>query len=121
MSEHQYYEFQAVDRPLDTAEQAELRALSTRARITATGFVNHYDWGDFKGDPRRLMERYFDLFLYFANWGTRRLSLRPPARLIDIVALERFCPDDEAAERPGRGHPSSRRRRIESSALAKAL
>ncbi len=45
MSEYQYYEFQAVDRPLDTAEQAELRVLSTRARITATGFVNHYDWG----------------------------------------------------------------------------
>ena len=97
MSEYQYYEFQAVDRPLDTAEQAELRALSTRARITATGFVNHYDWGDLKGDPRRLMERYFDLFLYLANWGTRRLSIRLPARLIDVRALERFFPDDEIA------------------------
>ena len=45
MSEYQYYEFQAIDRPLDAAEQAALRALSTRARITATGFVNHYEWG----------------------------------------------------------------------------
>jgi hypothetical protein len=98
MSEYQYYEFQAVDRPLDAAEQAELRALSTRARITATGFVNHYEWGDFGGDPRRLMERYFDLFLYLASWGTRRLSIRLPARLIDVRALERFCPDDEVAD-----------------------
>ncbi len=98
MSEYQYYEFQAVDRPLDAAEQAELRALSTRAHITATGFVNTYEWGDFKGDPRRLMERYFDLFLYLANWGTRRLSIRLPARLIDIRALEQFCPDDEVAD-----------------------
>ena len=94
MSEYQYYEFQAVDRPLDAAEQAELRALSTRARITATGFVNHYEWGDLKADPQRLMERYFDLFLYLANWGTRRLSIRLPARLIDVGALERFCPPE---------------------------
>jgi hypothetical protein len=98
VSEYQYYEFQAVDRPLDAAEQAELRSLSTRARITATGFVNHYEWGDLKADPRRLMERYFDLFLYLANWGTRRLSIRLPARLLDVRALERFCPDDEVAE-----------------------
>ena len=98
MSEYQYYEFQAVDRPLDAAEQADLRDLSTRARITATGFVNHYEWGDLKADPRCLMERYFDLFLYLANWGTRRLSIRLPARLIDVGALERFCPDDEAAD-----------------------
>ena len=105
MSEYQYYEFQAVDRPLDAAEQAALRALSTRARITATGFVNHYEWGDFKGDPRRMMERYFDLFLYLANWGTRRLSIRLPARLVDVRALERFCPDSEVADvRTTRAH-----------------
>ena len=36
MSEYQYYEFLAVDRPLTAAEQAEIRQLSTRARITAT-------------------------------------------------------------------------------------
>lgn len=47
MSEYQYYEFRAVDRPLGRTEQGELRAISTRARITAAGFVNHYDWGDF--------------------------------------------------------------------------
>ncbi len=98
MSEYQYYEFLAVDRPLDAAEQAALRPLSTRARITATSFVNHYEWGDLKADPQRLMERYFDLFLYLASWGTRRFSIRLPARLIDVGALGRFCPDDEAAD-----------------------
>jgi hypothetical protein len=40
VSEYQYYEFLAVDRPLEDAEQAEVRYLSTRARITATSFVN---------------------------------------------------------------------------------
>src|SRR5215212_2579276 len=76
MSEYQYYEFTAVDRPLTTREQSELRSLSTRADITATSFVNTYEWGDFKGDPLTLMKRYFDAHLYLANWGTRQLMLR---------------------------------------------
>ena len=83
MSEYQYYEFLAVDRPLDAREQAELRALSTRASITATSFTNEYQWGDFRGDPRQMMERYFDAHLYLANWGTHRLMLRLPSALLD--------------------------------------
>ncbi len=55
MSEHQYYEFQAIDRPLSEADRQALRDLSTRARITATSFTNSYEWGDFKGDPAQLM------------------------------------------------------------------
>ncbi len=47
MSSYQYYEFLAVDRPLAERQQAEVRALSTRARITATSFTNEYHWGDF--------------------------------------------------------------------------
>ena len=40
-----------------------LRTLSTRARITATSFINHYKWGDFKGDRNRLIGRSgLDLF-----------------------------------------------------------
>ena len=70
MSEYQYYEFVAVDRPLTAAQQGELRALSTRARISASSFVNDYQWGDLKADPRKWMERYFDAHLYLANWGT---------------------------------------------------
>ena len=95
MSEYQYYEFLAVDRPLDATAQAELRAVSSRARITAAGFVNHYEWGDLKADPRRLLERYFDLFLYLANWGTRRFAIRLPAHLIDARSFARFCPQDD--------------------------
>jgi hypothetical protein len=36
MSEYQYYEFQAIDRPLDEEDRKELRAISTRARISST-------------------------------------------------------------------------------------
>jgi hypothetical protein len=51
VSEYQYYEFVAVDRPLTVAQQSELRALSTRARITPSSFVNDYQWGDLKVTP----------------------------------------------------------------------
>ena len=73
MSEYQYYEFLALDKPLTDRQRAELRKLSSRADITATRFVNEYNYGDFRGSPGKLMERYFDAFLYLANWGTRRL------------------------------------------------
>jgi hypothetical protein len=90
MSEYQYYEFQAVDRPLSETDRDALRALSTRARITATSFTNSYEWGDFKGDPARLMDRRFDLHLYLANWGSRRLMIRLPKRLVDRRRLDGF-------------------------------
>jgi hypothetical protein len=44
VSEYQYYEFLAVDRPLDEREQASVRALSTRAQISATSFTNECRW-----------------------------------------------------------------------------
>ena len=97
MSEYQYYEFLAIDRPLDDDEQAAVRSLSTRARITATSFVNEYHWGDFKGDPRRLIERYYDAHLYVANWGTHRVMLRLPCNLLDPDVVEDYCVSDEAS------------------------
>lgn len=90
MSEYQYYEFLAVDRPLDRAAQDALRSISSRARITATSFTNHYEWGDLKGDPAKFMERWFDLHLYVANWGSRRLMMRLPKRLVERADIDRF-------------------------------
>ena len=97
MSEYQYYEFTAVDRPLTTREQSELRSLSTRADITASSFVNTYEWGNFKGDPRKLMERYFDAHLYLTNWGTRELMLRLPKRVLDPAVVADYCVGDSAS------------------------
>ncbi|MEW6220473.1 MAG: hypothetical protein AB1634_13195, partial [Thermodesulfobacteriota bacterium] len=94
MSEYQYYEFLAIDRPLTGTEMAELRARSTRARITPTSFVNEYSWGDLKGDPDDWMARYFDAFCYLANWGTRILKLRLPSRLLAPEVAASFCRGD---------------------------
>lgn len=94
MSEYQYYEFLALDRPLDERQQDEVRALSTRASINATSFVNEYHWGDFRGDPSRMMERYYDAHLYLANWGSRRIMFRFPRTLLDLDVAEQYCPSD---------------------------
>lgn len=93
MSEYQYYEFLAVDRPLDAREQAEVRALSTRAQISATSFTNEYHWGDFRGDPLRMVERYYDAHLYFANWGSRTLMFRLPLAVLDVETVAPYLVD----------------------------
>jgi hypothetical protein len=95
MSEYQYYEFLAVDRPLDDRQQAAVRSLSTRASITATSFVNEYHWGSFRGDPSRMMERYYDAHLYLTNWGTHRIMLRLPRDLLDIDVAREHCVGDQ--------------------------
>jgi hypothetical protein len=93
MSEYQYFEFLAIDRPLDERQQAEVRGLSSRARITATSFVNEYHWGNFRGDPRKMMERYYDAHLYLTNWGTHQVMLRLPSALLSLGSAEQYCVD----------------------------
>lgn len=90
MSEYQYYEFAAIDRPLTRTETAELRAVSTRAEITPAGFVNHYEWGDLKADPADWMRCYFDAFIYTANWCSCRLALRVPLATFRKSELKPF-------------------------------
>src|SRR6266496_459420 len=91
MSEYQYYEFRAIDRPLNQDEMDELSDLSSRAEITPTSFTNTYSYGDFRGSPETLMDRYFDAFVYVANWGTRRLMFRIPRRFLDVEAASAYC------------------------------
>lgn len=91
MSEYQYYEFRTVDRSLTAEEIAELRELSSRAEITATSFTNTYSYGNFRGDPDRLMEQYFDAFVYVANWGARHFMVRLPVRGVDLPAIEAYA------------------------------
>ena len=91
MSEYQYYEFLAIDRPLVPSEMDALRRLSTRAEIGPTRFQNEYNWGDFKGSLDEMMEKYFDAHVYFANWGTYCLMLRLPGDSIDKGTLTLYA------------------------------
>jgi hypothetical protein len=92
MSEYQYYEFLAIDRTLTAKELAELRAISTRASLTPSSFVNEYEWGDLKADPIKLLERYYDVFLYHANWGTHRIAFRLPRSTVDLDSFKQYLP-----------------------------
>lgn len=95
MSEYQYYEFVAIDRPLTAGQQSEVRSLSTRAHITATKFTNDYQWGNFRGDPARMMERYYDAHVYVTNWGTNQLMLRVPTKLLDATTVQPYLCDEK--------------------------
>ncbi len=93
MSEYQYYEFLAVDRPLTPAQVAAVRAVSTRAEITPTRFVNEYQWGDFKGSVDEFLTRYFDAHVHVTNWGARRLAFGLPRDLVERSAVEAYAHD----------------------------
>jgi len=97
MSEYQYYEFLALDQPLTVEQRAELRSISSRAEITATRFVNEYQWGDLKGNPLQMVKEYFDAFLYLANWGTRQVMFRLPHGVLDPEIARQYCATDAAA------------------------
>src|SRR5262249_27983888 len=99
MSEYQYYEFAAIDRPLTTVHRQQLRAISSRAHITATSFVNTYNFGDLKADPLKLLERYFVLFIYVANWGMRWFAMRVPTRAAMPISARRCGGDCAGASR----------------------
>jgi hypothetical protein len=104
VSEYQYYEFQAVDRPLTEKEMTTLRGFSSRATITPNRFVNSYSYGSFKGDPSKWIEEYFDAFLYLSNWSTRELFLRLPARALPLRVAKTYCSGESARARSKDGH-----------------
>ncbi|MGW7052861.1 hypothetical protein [Streptomyces sp. NPDC054887] len=103
MSEYQHYQF-LVEAPLTDSQLAEIRALTTRARLTRHSFLNTYSWGDFRGDPQALMETHYDAHLYFANWGTRQVILRWPTTVLPLGATGPYCVGDSATVRESGGH-----------------
>lgn len=109
MSYHETYEFFAIDRRLTPAEMRALRAISTRATITPARFYNFYDWGGLKGEPREMLRRYFDLFVYTGNGLPHMGMLRFPA---DRVDRRRWRP--YVAEQRGTHPPGSRREPLDS-------
>ncbi len=94
MSEYQYYEFQALDRPLTREEQADISQLSSRVALSPTQAIFTYQFGDFRGDPKKVLAQYFDAMLYLANWGTKQLMFRFPKALIDLKQMQPYCVED---------------------------
>jgi len=98
MSEYQYYEFLAIDRPLNTEDLAYIRTLSSRVQPTPTHAVFTYSFGDFRGDPLQLLAKHYDAMLYLANWGSKQLAFRFPKAAIDWQALQPYYDGVEEIE-----------------------
>ncbi len=90
MSTYQYYEFQALDRPLSEKEQDYIHTLSSRVKLNRTQAIFVYSYSDFPGNAEQVLEKYFDVMLYTANWGDRQLMFRLPKSLINLAELEPY-------------------------------
>ncbi|GAA6615834.1 hypothetical protein [Scytonema sp. NUACC26] len=95
MSEYQYYEFQALDRPLTATEKNYVESLSSRVELTSTQAIFVYNYSDFRGNPKELLDQCFDIMLYMANWGSRQIMFRFPNSLIDATVLEPYYVEDK--------------------------
>lgn len=104
MSEYQYYEFLAVDKPLTDHQIRQVRRYSSRADITSTRFVNVYHWGDFRGDVMDFLKRFFDLHVYVANWGTHHFAFRIPKGLISVASVKDYVTQENLAVLPTSEH-----------------
>jgi hypothetical protein len=94
MSTYQYYEFQAIDRPLTAAEKAEIGKKSSRVEVDARKAVFLYNYSDFRGSPVELLQQYFDIYYYIANWGSQTLMFRFPRQAIDPTIFEPYLLED---------------------------
>ncbi|MCU0568861.1 MAG: hypothetical protein MUF49_19970 [Oculatellaceae cyanobacterium Prado106] len=91
MSEYQFYEFQAIDRPLNSEDQAYIRSLSSRVQLTSINAQFTYYYSGLRGKPEEVLERCFDMMVYIANFGVRRLMIRFPKALVDAKSLAPYC------------------------------
>ncbi len=90
MSEYQYYEFRAIDRPLSPEEYAAVNKLSSRVDLSPTHAIFVYNYSDFPSSAETLLAQYFDAMLYMTNWGSYQLMFRFPKSVIDLKQVEVF-------------------------------
>ena len=90
MSEFQYYDFRAVDRPLNDKERQEISSWSSRSKVSAHRAVFSYSYGDFREDFEDVVTKYFDMGFYYTNWGTKHIIFRFKKTDIDYKAISLF-------------------------------
>ena len=94
MSEYQRYEFMTVDRPLTREQLDAVNALSSHIEASSTHALIEYNWGDFKHDPIKVLYKFFDGFLYWANWGSPQLAFRFPHGILPDNLLDGYDLED---------------------------
>ncbi len=94
MSEYQRYEFMTIDRPLTRVQLDAVNALSSHIEASSTHALIEYHWGDFKHNPIDVLHKFFDGFLYWANWGSPELALRFPHGTLPVNLIDGYDLDD---------------------------
>ncbi|MEM6765423.1 MAG: hypothetical protein AAF655_10870 [Bacteroidota bacterium] len=69
MSEYQYYDFYAIDKPLTQEQIAVISTFSSRTHPTPRRATFEYNYGDFSYNQEEVVSTYFDMML--AIWTTR--------------------------------------------------
>lgn len=87
MSEYQYYKFERLDGHLGAKARQALRAISSRAAISAMSFQVYYTYSYLKAEPSELMLKYFDIGIYYADWGSIDAYIKLPAGTIPEALL----------------------------------
>ena len=77
-----------IDRPLTRAQLDKVNELSSHIEASSTHALIQYHWGDFKHEPIIVLRKFFDGFLYWANWGSPELAFRFPHGILpaDLIA-----------------------------------
>lgn len=68
-----------------------MASLSSRAHIGTHGAFYVYNYSSFKGDPRQLLLKHFDVFFYISNFGTIRLMFKYLNQQVNISMLKKYC------------------------------
>lgn len=96
MSTYQHYDFYSIDRPLTDEDLSAVSNLSSRAEASSRRATFTYHYGDFKHREIEVLDDYFDMMLYSANWGTWQLMIKFPATLVPYRELLDYrCGDDD--------------------------
>lgn len=94
MSEYQAYQFDCIHRTLSSTERKAVAKLSSHITVGASHAFVDYRYGDFKHNPINILERYFDLLTYHADWGSQTVAFRFDAATVNYKQLSAFALDD---------------------------
>jgi len=75
-------------------EQNAVDALSSHIEVNSMRASVSYNWSGFKHNPIKVLAKYFDSYLYFANWGSFDLAFSFPKGLIDVATLDVYFDED---------------------------
>ena len=66
-------------------------SLSSRAKVTTHGASYVYNYGDFRGNPKDILLKYFDVCFYISNFGCIQLMFKYRNQEINIDEVKKYC------------------------------